>query len=180
MVIEVEILVRSMPSKRRCMSSMESMATPTFPTSPDGQRVIGVETDLRGQIEGDREPGGAVRQQVLVALVRFLGVAEAGVLAHGPEPAAVHGGLHAAGKGIIAGVSDLAFLVASVQIGGRVERADGDVGGGLRDQRARRFRVCRSCTKGNNHQGHEGSRRNSRGSQHRSGFPSCTFVSFVV
>ena len=34
MVIEVEIFVRSMPSKRRCMSSTESMATPTFPTSP--------------------------------------------------------------------------------------------------------------------------------------------------
>jgi len=34
MVIEVEILVSSMPSKSLCMSSMESMATPTLPTSP--------------------------------------------------------------------------------------------------------------------------------------------------
>ncbi len=33
-VIEVEIAVRSMPSNRRCMSSMESIATPTLPTSP--------------------------------------------------------------------------------------------------------------------------------------------------
>src|SRR5206468_719117 len=33
-VIDVEILVSSMPSKRRCMSSMESIATPTLPTSP--------------------------------------------------------------------------------------------------------------------------------------------------
>jgi len=32
--IEVEIFVRSMPSNRRCMSSIESMATPTLPTSP--------------------------------------------------------------------------------------------------------------------------------------------------
>jgi hypothetical protein len=34
MVIDVEILVRSIPSKRRSMSSTESMATPTLPTSP--------------------------------------------------------------------------------------------------------------------------------------------------
>ena len=33
-VIEVEILVSSMPSNRRSMSSMESIATPTLPTSP--------------------------------------------------------------------------------------------------------------------------------------------------
>ena len=34
MVIEVEIFSRSMPSNSRIMSSMESMATPTLPTSP--------------------------------------------------------------------------------------------------------------------------------------------------
>ncbi len=34
MVIDVEICSRLMPSKRRIMSSMESMATPTLPTSP--------------------------------------------------------------------------------------------------------------------------------------------------
>src|SRR5947207_3365513 len=34
MVIEVEIFSRLMPSNSRRMSSMESMATPTFPTSP--------------------------------------------------------------------------------------------------------------------------------------------------
>ena len=34
MVIEVEIFVRSMPAKSRSISSMESMATPTLPTSP--------------------------------------------------------------------------------------------------------------------------------------------------
>ena len=34
MVIEVEIFSRLMPSNRRSMSSMESMATPTLPTSP--------------------------------------------------------------------------------------------------------------------------------------------------
>ena len=34
MVIEVEIFSRLMPSNSRIMSSMESMATPTLPTSP--------------------------------------------------------------------------------------------------------------------------------------------------
>ena len=34
MVIDVEIVSSLMPVKRRSMSSMESMATPTLPTSP--------------------------------------------------------------------------------------------------------------------------------------------------
>ena len=34
MVMEVETSLRGMPSKRSRMSSRESMATPTFPTSP--------------------------------------------------------------------------------------------------------------------------------------------------
>ena len=107
------------------------MATPTLPTSPDRQRMVGIEADLRGQIEGDRKSGGAVGQQILVAFVRFLGVAHAGVLAHGPQAAAVHGGLHAAGEGIFAGISDFAFVVGAFEIGGRVERIDRNVGGGF-------------------------------------------------
>ena len=55
-----------------------------------GERMVGVHAHLRGQIEGDGESGGALRQQVAVALVAFLGGAEAGVLAHGPQPLAVH------------------------------------------------------------------------------------------
>ena len=74
-----------------------------------GQRMIGVEADLRGQIKGNRESGRSIRQQIFVALVRFLGVAHAGVLAHGPEAAAVHGGLHAAREGIFARDSRLRF-----------------------------------------------------------------------
>jgi hypothetical protein len=33
-VIDVETFSRLMPSNSRCMSSIESIATPTFPTSP--------------------------------------------------------------------------------------------------------------------------------------------------
>ena len=77
----------------------------------DGQRVVGVVADLRGQIEGDGEPGGAVGEQIFVAAVGFFGVAHAGVLAHGPEAAAVHGGLDAAGVGILAGIAEVAVGV---------------------------------------------------------------------
>src|SRR5580692_10327583 len=102
MVIEVEILVSSMPSKRRCISSMESMATPTFPTSPTASgwsesRPICV--------------GRSKATEILVAFVGFLGVAHAGVLAHGPKASAVHGGLHAASEWILAGIADLAVVV---------------------------------------------------------------------
>ena len=56
------------------------------------QRVVGVAAHLRRQIEGDRQPGLPRRQQELVATVGLLRGAEAGVLAHGPEAPAVHGG----------------------------------------------------------------------------------------
>ena len=50
------------------MSSSESIATPTRPTSPSGARVVGVVAELRRQVEGDREPGLAALEQVAVAL----------------------------------------------------------------------------------------------------------------
>src|SRR5580692_11204091 len=42
-------------------------------------------------------------EQKFVAAVTLLGVAHAGVLAHGPETASIHGGLDAARKGEFAG-----------------------------------------------------------------------------
>ena len=53
-------------------------------------RRVGVVAELRRQIERDREPGHAAREQVAIALVRFGGRREAGVLAHRPVPPAVH------------------------------------------------------------------------------------------
>jgi hypothetical protein len=40
--------------------------------------------------------------------------------------------LHAASKGVVAGIPYVAFLVSIVQVRGRVQRADWDVGGGFR------------------------------------------------
>ena len=95
------------------------------------ERVIGIHTDLRRQIERNRQSRSAVGQQIFVALVRFLGVAHAGVLAHGPQAAAVHGGLHAAGEWIFPGIADFALVVGAFEIGRSVERLYRDVRGGF-------------------------------------------------
>ena len=93
--------------------------------------MVGVQADLCRQIEGDGETRGPVGQQIFVAFIRFLGVAHARVLAHGPEASAVHRGLHAASKRVIAGVTDLPIVLPGFEIGWGVERLDGNVGVGL-------------------------------------------------
>ena len=61
-----------------------------------GQRVVGVVAHLRRQIEGDAQAADALVEQIPVARVGFRGGAEAGVLPHRPQPAAVHRRLDAA------------------------------------------------------------------------------------
>ena len=68
-----------------------------------GERIVGVVAELRRQIEGDREPGLAVREQVAVPLVRLLRGCEPRVLADRPRPAAVHVTVGAAGVRVLAG-----------------------------------------------------------------------------
>ena len=151
-----------------------------FSNLANGQRVIGIQADLGGQVEGDRKSGGAVGEQVFVAFVGFLGVAHAGVLAHGPKTASVHGGLDAAGVGIIARVSDVAVLVAGVEILRSVERPDRNVGGGLGIGGCVRlgFGSIRHYKKNKsvNHEGHEGSRRKPRGVPNESRSHETSFV----
>src|SRR5690606_4215851 len=52
-------------------------------------RVVRVVPALRGQVEGDREAGSALLEEVAVATVGFLRSTEAGVLAERPQPAAI-------------------------------------------------------------------------------------------
>ncbi len=59
-------------------------------------RVIAVVADLGRQVEGDRESARSLSEQVAVALIRFVGVREAGVLAHRPQAALVHLAIDAA------------------------------------------------------------------------------------
>ena len=68
-----------------------------------GERMIRVVPHLGRQIEGDAEAGHALREEIPVPGVGFRGGAEAGVLAHRPQPAAIHGRLDAAGEGKFAG-----------------------------------------------------------------------------
>ena len=84
--------------------------------------MVRVHADLCRQIEGNGQSGGAMREQVLVTLVGFFRVAHAGILAHGPEAATVHGGLHAPRKRELAGVADVAVIVPAFEIGRRIER----------------------------------------------------------
>ena len=93
------------------MSASEQIATPTRPDFARGQRMIGIHAHLRGQIESHGESGDALREQIAVTPVALLGRAETGVLAHGPEPAAVHLRVNAAG------VTELARQFAWVAMG---------------------------------------------------------------
>ncbi len=85
-------------------------------------RVIGVVAHQGGQVEGDRETGLPLRQQVVVAAVGLLRRGEAGELAHGPELAAVHVAMDAARVGELARFADLARGIDLAQIVRAVHR----------------------------------------------------------
>ena len=103
MVIEVVTSPSGIPSKRTSMSARVSTATPHFPTSPFGHRVVRVVAVEGRQVEGDGEAGLPLGEQVLEALVGVRRGAEAGELAHRPELAAIAGGVDAARVGVLAG-----------------------------------------------------------------------------
>jgi hypothetical protein len=63
-VIEMLTLSSGMPSSSVSMSASEEMATPTLPTSPQRQGMVGVVADLGGQVEGDREASLALFEQI--------------------------------------------------------------------------------------------------------------------
>ena len=107
------------------MSSIESMATPTLPTSPCAIGRVGVVAHLGGQVEGDGQARRAVRDQLLVAGVGLGGRAEAGVLAHRPRAAGVHRRVDAAGEGVRARLAQLLGRVPAGQGVRPVHRLDG-------------------------------------------------------
>jgi len=59
-------------------------------------RIIGVIADLSRQVKRHREPGLPLVEQKAVAAIGFFGGGKTGILAHGPQTAAVHVWLHAA------------------------------------------------------------------------------------
>ncbi len=79
-----------------------------------GDGVVGIVADLRGEVEGDGEAGLTVLEEIAIALIGIFGAGEAGILAHGPEAGAIHGGLDAAGEGVFAGEAELVEVVGVV------------------------------------------------------------------
>ncbi len=93
------------------------------PDLAEGARVVRVEAELRRQVERRAEPGLAALEEEAETLVRDVGRAEAGVLAHRPRPRPVAVRAHAARERERAGRPELALRGA---IGG-----DGDRDAGL-------------------------------------------------
>ena len=112
------------------MSSSVSTATPSRPTSPRERRIVAVEAHERRQIEGGAEAGLALAEEELEAFVGLAGGAEAGELPHGPEPAAIHGGVDAAGERILAGIAEVGVGIEAVESFRRVEGVDGHAADG--------------------------------------------------
>ncbi len=94
---------------------------PFAPHLAERARVVGVVAHERGHVERGREPGLPVLGEVAEALVRLLRRAEAGELAHRPEPAAVHRRIDAARERILARIAEVARVV-DVDVFGRRER----------------------------------------------------------
>src|SRR6266566_172125 len=103
MVMEVDTRASGMPANSVCMSSSE-------------------------QIEGDGEARLALRQQIAIAGVRLARRAEAGILPHSPEFAAVHRGMNSPGVGELAGRAERRLRLEIAQIFGRVYSFERDAG----------------------------------------------------
>ncbi len=90
-------------------------------------RRVGVVAHLRGQVEGHRQAGLALLQQVPEALVRLGCAREAGVLAHRPEAPAVHRRLDAPREGELTWATEGQLLVQGIRVCRGVEVRDLEV-----------------------------------------------------
>ncbi len=90
--------------------------------------IVGVEAELRRQVEGDVERILPVRHQVLEPGVGLRRSAEADVLAHRPEPVAVHVLVDPARVRILTGPPDVAVEVDTRDVRGTIDRCDREAG----------------------------------------------------
>jgi hypothetical protein len=99
------------------------------PDLAERPRGVGIDAHLRRQVERDGESCLPLVQQHAKARICLLRRPETGVLAHGPQPPAVHRGLHPASEGILARVAEVARVVEP--LGTRpVHRIDRNAGWG--------------------------------------------------
>jgi len=82
-----------------------------FAELSQGFGLVGIVAHQGGQVESDRQAGLSLVEQVFEAGVGLFGGTEAGEHAHGPQLAAVHGGMHAARVGIFARVPQVSFVI---------------------------------------------------------------------
>src|SRR5579883_2119930 len=121
MVIEVETRSSGISAKSVSISSKELMATPTRPTAP-GKGMVRIEANLGGQIESNGETRSALLEKIPIPPIGFHCRAEACILAHGPQSAAIKRGVNATRVGILAGETEVALPVPGVQVAFGVEK----------------------------------------------------------
>src|ERR1700722_562198 len=91
--------------------------------------MVGVHADLSGEGERDGQAFHTLSQKIAVTFVGFRRAAEPGVLAGGPQAAAIHGGIYAAGKREFAGEAEIAFGVEAWQVLRGYDRVHGQTRG---------------------------------------------------
>src|SRR5690348_6857215 len=94
---------------------------PDFAMRP---RIVRIEAHQGGHVEGDAQPGLSVLQKIFEPAVGSLGIAEAGKLPHGPEPAAVHRGVRPSREWELPWDAELFFGRPAFEIAVVVARVD--------------------------------------------------------
>ena len=126
-VIDVDTLSSGMPSSSACMSSTVSIATPTRPTSPGARGESESMPICVGRSNATERPVWPAVEQLPEARVRLGRGAEAGVLAHRPQAAAVHRRLDAARERELPRIAER-FGVVAGHVAGPIDRRDGNAG----------------------------------------------------
>ena len=91
-------------------------------------RRVGVVAQLRRKVEGDREAGLPLLEEVAVARIRLARGRKTGVLTHRPGPSGVHRGVDPARERVLAREADVAEVIGALEVGGGVHPAR--LGGG--------------------------------------------------
>ena len=122
------------PSNSSPMSAAVSISHAEAPHLALGQFVVRVVPGQRGMVKIRAQPGLPMGQQKPIPLVGSPRRPKPGNLPARPQPAAVHRGVGAPGKGELAGVAQVGVRVkpAVGQLLRGVERGDGDAGEGAR------------------------------------------------
>ena len=128
MVMEVETSPKGIPSKRTSMSLRVATATPSFPTSPSAMGLSLSRPMSVGRSKAVESPVCPSFSRYLKRALVSSAVPIPAEHAHGPEPAAVHGGLDPARVGVFPWPADVALEIGGLKVLRRVEAFDGQRG----------------------------------------------------